>query len=549
MKYLTAFTFSILVFSCSFQSFGVEESDSSYPKLQFRLESGHTSSDEAWAKTYAMLKAVPKLCDEIWFGTGFGMPMLEKHRENAERILKASCDVRKFGWKPALQIQATLGHGGPFTVGQDYSGRDWTGWTGSTGYEDKFCNCPRDPRFLEYMRQMALIYADLKPSSVWIDDDLRIDNHGDASKNSLDGCWCGRCIADFNAKTGGKWTRETLQRAAKKDARKRIAYEEFAIESVADVARVIAKVFKEVSPETTLALQHAYWATRTNLAIIKALSEESEKTVGFRPGGGAYFDSNPHNQIRKTLEVARFRRNFAKPELVQFWTHEIACFPRTYNVRAAESIVIEAFSAIMNGMDSASALVVNYGKESEDLYLRSRLRAMEQAYPVLSAFARSCEGATIVGYSSNADCGKLYTFAHMGIPVLFGIGKSCGTLTRKDINHTYTFMTSSDVQNVRDELDRRAKGNIAVLKSPFVGMMIPRVSKKDGSFRNVALLNLRIGVQGPVRIAIRNVPKEVKNLVWRELRCEPKILPVLHDKEFSYVEIPSLGPWNGGFLE
>jgi hypothetical protein len=80
-------------------------------------------------------------------------------------------------------------------------------------------------------------------------------------------------------------------------------------------------------------------------------------------------------------------------------------------------------------------------------------------------------------------------------------------------------------------------------------MMIPRVSKKDGSFRNVALLNLRIGVQGPIRIAIRNLPKEVKNLVWRELRCEPKILPVLHDKEFSYVEIPSLGPWNGGFLE
>ena len=128
------------------------------PALQFRLESDHTSSDEAWSCTFAMLREVPDLCDEIWFGTGFGMPKLETHRANAERIRRAMEDVRGLGWQAGLQIQATIGHGGPFTEGKDYSGRDWTGWTGSTGVEDKFCNCPRDPRFLEYIRQMSRIY-------------------------------------------------------------------------------------------------------------------------------------------------------------------------------------------------------------------------------------------------------------------------------------------------------------------------------------------------------------------------------------------------------
>ena len=112
------------------------------PALQFRLESDHTSSDEAWSRTFAMLREVPDLCDEVWFGTGFGMPRLETHRANAERICRAMEDVRGLGWQAGLQIQATIGHGGTFAEGKDYSGRNWTGWTGSTGVEDKCCNCP-----------------------------------------------------------------------------------------------------------------------------------------------------------------------------------------------------------------------------------------------------------------------------------------------------------------------------------------------------------------------------------------------------------------------
>ena len=89
---------------------------------------------------------------------------------------------------------------------------------------------------------------------------------------------------------------------------------------------------------------------------------------------------------------------------------------------------------------------------------------------------------------------------------------------------------------------------LRVLESPFVGMMLPRVAA-DGTLRNVALMNLRLDEQGPLRLRLRGVPSGVKQVVWREMRSEPKTLSVSRDGDVCRVEIPSLGAWNGGYLE
>lgn len=523
------------------------------PVLQFRLESDHTSSDEAWARTYAMLRKVPELCDEIWFGTGFGMPRLDTHRANAARIRRAMEDVRRLGWSPALQIQATIGHGGPFTEGKDYSGRDWTGWTGSTGREDKFCNCPRDPRFLRHMREMSRIYAELHPASVWIDDDLRIDNHYPASRGSLDGCWCDGCIAAFNGETGGKWTRQTLEKAARKDAKLRVAYEEFAIRSVSAVARAIGEEFHAVSPETTLSLQHCIEATRTVTAIIHTLNEASGKGAGYRGGGGrighgAYYDTNPNDQLLKAIYSAWSRKNNPGFGDVALWTTEIACFPRTYGTRSTQATIMEAFTGLVYGMDAVSALVLNYGMEDEDLYFRFRVKPMADAAKTLRAYAKSCEGTVPVGFAGDFDCERLYRFAQTGVPVLFGPGKPCGKIAAGDVSFNRCKETSASVQKLRDSFDERAGGTPAVLESPFVGMMLPRVTV-DGELRNVAILGVRLDEQGPVRLRLRGVPQRASKAVWREIRREPVPLPIRREGVVCRVEVPSVGVWNGGYLE
>ena len=518
------------------------------PVLQFRIEGRHTESDEAWAKTFGMFRKCPGLCDEVWFGTGFGMPTLEKHREYAARIGGASKDVASLGWKSGLQIQATIGHGGPFCAGYDYSGRNWTGWTGSTGVEDKYCSCPRDPRFLAYMRAVARIYAANHPASVWIDDDLRIDNHDPATRGSLDGCWCKTCIADFNAETGGTWARETLAAAARKNARLRIAYEEFAIRSIAAIARAIAEEFHAVSPETMLAIQHGMMATRTINAIVEALCDVGGAPVGYRPGAGAYYDVNPNEQILKSLSTARCRRDFKHSERISLWTSEIACFPRTYGSKSAQTIIMEGFTGLVFGLDAASALVVNYGKESEEVYLRTRLKPMADAAPVFRAYAKSCAGTVPAGFASDAQVNRLYAFAQCGVPVLFGPGKTLGTLSNGEIAFDRCRVTSDEVQKLRDALDARAGGTPAVLESPFVGLMMPRVAA-DGSLRNVALLGLRLDEQGPVRLRLRSVPENAMCAVWREIRREPVALPIHREGGICRIEVPSIGAWNGGFLE
>lgn len=180
------------------------------PRMSLRLRGPHTATEEQWRATYGALAANPGCCDEVWFSTGIGVPPLAWHRAQAARLVKAAGDLRKVGVVPSLQFQATLGHSDAISASEDCSAKDWTGWTGSTGVEDRYCNCPRQPAFLAYVREMARIYAAFRPGSVWIDDDLRISNHAPATVKSRLGCWCATCLAAFNAETGGNWTRTSL---------------------------------------------------------------------------------------------------------------------------------------------------------------------------------------------------------------------------------------------------------------------------------------------------------------------------------------------------
>lgn len=75
-KVFCLIVFAVDAFCAVLSAQGVER-----PVLQFRIEGRHTESDEACAKTFGMFKECPRLCDEIWFGTGFSMPTLPIRRE------------------------------------------------------------------------------------------------------------------------------------------------------------------------------------------------------------------------------------------------------------------------------------------------------------------------------------------------------------------------------------------------------------------------------------------------------------------------------------
>ena len=546
----------ILFFAALFLSSAA--SGGGFPRLMLRLSPGNTETDARWAETLDAIRRAPGCCDDVWFSTGTGVPDLSWHRARAARIARASSELRAMGIGASLQVQATIGHGdAPEIAGSLETARGsretcpaktWTGWTGSTGVECVSCSCPRQPEFLAYYRAVAEIYAAARPSAVWIDDDLRPDNHLPATKDSFCGCWCATCVAAFNAETGGAWTRETLVRAMAEGGDLARSWRAFTVRALVRVAQVIAEAIHRVSPETRVCLQNA--CTSDCVDLVRALLTELNAVTGlptaFRAGGYAYYDLNPNDQVCKSLEIARFRKEVGELGFEAPWCCEIESWPRAYGSRSAQSVLVEGFTSLMYGVDAISYFIIAGGVEPGELYRRTLLKPIADASSLLQDYARACDGTRPVGYSASATVSELCLFAYEGIPVLPGPGRSLGMVPPEMFESDFRLLTSAAVQARRAKMDGIGRSP-AVVTSPFVGLVAPREAT-DGTLKTVAVFNVRIDVQGPVELSLRGLPASVSSVTWRALRSAPLVLPVSRAGDAARVVIPEIGPWSGGYL-
>lgn len=129
------------------------------PLLQMRLRANDTATYEIWKSNLSVLAEHPGCCDEVWFSTGTGVPSLDWHRGRADILKRAVADVGKMGIVPSLQFQATLGHGDAFGSPGMFADKRWNGWTDWKGVETQYCNCPRQPAFHAYLKEVSGIYA------------------------------------------------------------------------------------------------------------------------------------------------------------------------------------------------------------------------------------------------------------------------------------------------------------------------------------------------------------------------------------------------------
>ena len=520
------------------------------PVLMLRLRPTNTDTDQAWNDTYRIIKENPGCCDQVWFSTGMGYLPKEWHADKVERISKAMCQLESIGVSSALQFQMTIGHGDKFGVGKDelFVQKTWTGWTGSTGVESKYCSCPRHPDFLEHMRMLAGMYASLHPSYIWVDDDLRYDNHKPATIDSHIGCWCDGCIADFNEMTSGNWIRETLSVALEKNHELYEQWHSFAISSLCDIAAIISEEVHKVSPSTKMAFQ----AKKEDFVvphvseILSVMHEKTGLSVGYRPGTGARFDTeSPSGQIVKSMQSARFISLIGNPDYVDIWCPEIETWPRVYGSRTAQGVLIEGFTALAYGLNSVSMFIMAADKEEPELYSRSLLRPIAEGSEVLRSYARLNENTHVVGYRSEGTCEELYDFARTGVPVLPGEGSSLGTLSEEMMQSVdIPKQLSTEIQSLRDALSADSP---AVCCSPFVGLLIPRVGD-DRTLKTLGLVNTRIDVQGPVKIQIKSLPASARHMIWNELKKKPLKLRLERADDGIYVIVPEIAPWSAGFL-
>ena len=526
--------------------------------MLMRLRAPNTESDEQWAKTLSILKENRGACDEVWFSTGIGVPAMSWHREHVARLVRYADECRAAGIVPSLQVQATIGHSDSLSSVESAAGKTWGGFTGRGGTECKHCNCPRQPGFLAYVREMSRLYAAFRPAYVWIDDDLRIMGHAPGSpwnKASAGwiGCWCKTCIAAFNAETGGKWTRETLDAAMEKGSALFDRWERFSFASIAEVARAIAEEFHAVFPETRLAYQHGEYRNDAQLAVFKALHEATGLPVGSRPGGGAYYDIHPYGPAFKGFVSAGQRKCLGDPKYIDVWCPEIETYPRTFASRTAQGILVEAFMSLACGMNAVSMLIMDTRKEAFEWYGKNLLKPISDERPFFDAYVAANKGSVPAGFADEKDgvklsYGTLTSVALIGVPVLPGPGKSYGEIGADDMKSTVPTMTSADILAVRRNLDERSGGKAPVLvETPSLGYVVPRVAS-DGTLRTVAFLNTRIDVQGPLRVRMRRVPVGAR-AVWHAMRGGVSDVAIVRDGPDALADVPALAAWNCGWLE
>ena len=530
---------------------GLAVASDDLPKMMLRLNARNTFNPIQWTKTLKSIAENPGCCDEVWFSTGVAFPKIAWHIEHARRLRAASEDVRRIGVVPSLQIQVTIGHGDHIAAHEDISGKTWGSFTGPRGVEARTCNCPRQPAFLDYYRRLSAAYAEAKPSRVWIDDDLRVRNHLPAVDHSTVGCWCATCLAAFNAETGGTWTRQSLSAAIRQNGALAAHWQKFSCDSLCALARVIVSEFRRVSPETRFAFQFAYMSADVPIVseVLKTLHEVGGRSVGARLGGGSYYETNGAEvQIAKCFDAARGRCNLGNPAFVDLWCEETESWPRAYAARSGQNILVEQMAAIACGMNSLSYFVTDPDSEDDALYSRTILKPLAEAAPVLRAYLDDSRGTVPCGVTlPTSNAGAIYQFARIGIPVFPGWGKGTKPLAGSDVAFSFFDKPSAVIQRRRDDIDRKAGGLPVKAESPFIGLVLPKVTNA-GELRTVGVFNVRIDSQGPLTLSLRNLPADVRTAVWRELRRPARTLPINRTTTGASVTIPEISAWNAGYL-
>ena len=518
-------------------------------------------------------------CDEFWFAAGA--------REKPDVVAKACADFARFrplcdevGIALSYQQGLTLGHGEahdgkPKPGEQPFSDDAWQ--MDRDGKTIRFL-CPRSPEVLAYERAYAkAVIGTANPASYWLDDDLRLG----ISKPM--GCFCGRCIAAFNAKTGGSWTREALvARLFSKAEREpvRAAWLDFNAESLAIYAAVVREAADELKSPCRLAYQSVWadtvYTASSYLPLLKALSGKDHHPVGIRPGAGFYTEAEPRGMVKKCLSVAReAERCRDYGDLVASVCYEQETYPRHVLHKSPGAIMTECALALASGCDSLSVYWYSQSAPEPIEEYDRFARTLAEARPYFERLAESTRRTRLGGVARYIGSAALETadfdfrdvkdfdLACAGIPVTVAEAKpKVWYLTEKsrialtdadkallakgrvvEVDDVERYPLASRRTKLLDDLDAATDGNFPVRIDAIRPLRIlPRVLP-DGRLDSVTILNLSIGDTDEFKVRVRNPVSEMAFLQSAKQSPSPLALKRCSAANERVVTIPNMTGW------
>ena len=511
-----------------------------WPFIVIRHSTGVNGSPDVFGRLMECHSRHRGACDEFWFATGSrNTPKAAAAEAETFARYRPLCEAA--GIRLSFQQGLTLGHGeshdGKPSPGEQSFPED--AWQVDQSGKRIHYLCPRSPDVIAYEREYAkAVIGAANPASYWLDDDLRLGVY------KPNGCFCPRCIAAFNSKTGGDWTRETLTaRLFSKSAREpvRAAWIDFNAESLAVYAAAVRQAADELGSGCRLAYQSVWsdtiYTARSYRPLLEALSGPERKPVGIRPGAGFYTEAEPRGMVKKCLSVAREAercRNYGG--LVASVCYEQETYPRHVLHKSPGAIMTECALALASGCDSLSLYwYANEAPEPVEEYDRF-VRTLAAARPYFERLAASTRRTRLGGVarfvgSAAAEAASFdlrddmdFDLACAGVPVTVAeSGTKVWYLTEKsraemtdadgatlasgavvDVSEMGKYPLATRRKRLLDDIDAATGGAFPVRVDACRPLRIlPRV-RADGSLDSVTLLNLSIGDTDRLEVRVRN---------------------------------------------
>ena len=521
---------------------------------------------DKWPEMRAALEKNRTAFDEIWFSTGVSFPPLAWHEEHARQCAKAADDLRRLGIVPSIEIQTVIGHTDDILGTGDCSGQDWGTMVSADGLAAKRLSCPRDPKLIAYFVRVAEMHAAWKPGSVWVDDDLSYRNRAPVLKpgNRLAGCFCDACISGFSSAEGKAWTRATLAHAIRSDAAMRKRWDDYSCGVMGELTRAIAAAVHRVSPETVMGYQYG---GPLYPAIPRGLFAGSGIPVRLRPGAGAYWDSDPYDQLSKAYCLQTMLNGFRGEKWVGVCCPEIESCPRTFACRTAQGLILEAFENLALGMDFISMFAADARTdETTDFYADGLFPRLAAAHAFLKGYHSANAGTRPCGFSVPGGR-PARLVACRGVPIVGATGRSLGPLPdvasikvrmsgsgevdRSSPGYQTRVMqiaSSTGLTNFYARCDFASGGRLPVVFGSAVRAFVMPCVRDDWTLATVALVNASIDRQDPVTVRLRGVPADAKAAVWRQPEAEDAEIALVRDGDGVRVRLPRIGAWECGYL-
>lgn len=333
--------------------------------ITLRLGVHHVQEAECRRLLEAIAK-YPGCCDEVWLTTLYGFPPMEKHHATYDLWRTAAKAMRESGLRVSVQISNTIGHG-QYMQSQDCTGLNNKSievqhMVGHDGAEAEYCFCVNDPVFRAYTKSVVMVYSEIQPHTVWLDDDLRPEWHAPADF----GCFCPRCMRLFNERHHTAYTREELSERINAGS-ERENWAQFIRDNLYDFTKMLTEAIISVSPNSTMGYQYPAGSVYTgegNPYIYQAMLDGSGRAPKSRPGHGFYSDLNPIGMVEKAYRIAY--ANSALPEYVSEMRPEIENTPDVPFGKSIYGTLVESSLYLAYGCNALSYAAIMTTYESMD---------------------------------------------------------------------------------------------------------------------------------------------------------------------------------------